>query len=53
VRILAANTSFHDNTKVKMLAAAMAGMASGSTTRINALIGVQPSVHAASLRLIH
>src|SRR5437588_4551626 len=50
VRILAANTSFHDNTKVKMLAAAMPGMASGSTTRKNAVIGVQPSVHAASSR---
>src|SRR6266571_3829053 len=50
VRMLAAKTSFHDSTNVKMLAAAMPGMASGSATRVNAPIGVQPSVHAASSR---
>src|SRR5579859_4742828 len=48
--MLDANTSFHDSTKVKMLAAAMPGMASGRTTRVNAPSGVQPSVHAASSR---
>src|SRR2546422_7728551 len=50
VRMLAANTSFHDSTKVKMLAAAMPGMASGRATRVNAPIGVQPRVQAASSR---
>src|ERR671931_1430277 len=50
VRITAAKTSFHDSTKVKIDAAASPGSASGSTTRTNALAGVQPSVWAASSR---
>src|SRR5919108_466892 len=50
VRITAANTSFHDSTKVKIAAAASPGRASGSTTLTNAASGVQPSVRAASSR---
>src|ERR687885_2972826 len=48
VRIVAANTSFQDSTKVKMDAAAIPGRARGSDTRRNAPSGVQPSVSAAS-----
>src|SRR5712691_12122133 len=50
VRMTDANTSFHDNTNVKMLAAARPGNASGMATRVNAPSGVQPSVNAASSR---
>src|ERR687885_2938865 len=50
VRITDANTSFHDNTNVKMLAAATPGRASGSATRVKAPTGVQPRVSAASSR---
>src|SRR5918999_307806 len=48
VRITAANTSFHDSTKVKIAAAASPGSASGNTTFTNAPRGVQPRVRAAS-----
>src|SRR5215831_3653095 len=50
VRMTEANTSFHDSTKAKMLAAASPGNASGSAIRLNAPTGVQPSVSAASSR---
>src|SRR5437764_940641 len=50
VRMTDAKTSFQDSTKVKMLAAAMPGSASGIATRVNAPSGVQPSVSAASSR---
>src|ERR1051326_7951033 len=45
-----ANTSFHDRTKVNMLAAASPGRASGIATRMKAPTGVQPNVNAASSR---
>src|SRR3954469_21484372 len=48
VRMVAANTSFQELTKVKMLEAARPGNANGSATRQNAPSGVQPSVSAAS-----
>src|ERR671914_1289794 len=50
VRITAAKTSFQERTKVKIEAAASPGSASGMTTRMKALTGVQPSVSAASSR---
>src|SRR4051794_8504850 len=48
VRTLAANTSFQDSTNVNRLEAARPGSANGSATRVNAPIGVQPRVRAAS-----
>src|SRR5215212_5020349 len=50
VRIVAAKTSFQDSTKVKILAAARPGAASGRATLRNAPNGVQPRVSAASSR---
>src|ERR1051325_1329338 len=50
VRIVAANTSFQDSTKVKIPAAANPGSASGRATRKKAPIGLQPRVSAASSR---
>src|SRR5688572_33005552 len=50
VRMDAANTSFHDSTKVKMPAAARPGNASGNATLRKAPMGVHPNVSAASSR---
>jgi hypothetical protein len=44
----APRTSFHDITKVKIEAAAMPGIAMGSTTFRNAWNGVHPKIRAAS-----
>src|SRR5207247_8621017 len=46
VRMLAAKTSFQERTKVKMLAGARPGRASGRATFANAPNGVQPRVSA-------
>ena len=48
VRIVAANTSFHEITNVKIAAAARPGRARGNTMRRNAPQRLHPSVCAAS-----
>src|SRR5215207_8127625 len=48
VRIVAAKTSFHERTKVKIAEAAMPGITSGSTTYRKACPGEQPNTIAAS-----
>ena len=48
VSTLAANTSFHDTTKLNTIAAASPGSASGATMRTKPCRRLQPSVQAAS-----